>query len=255
MTLIVGIKCQEGIVIGADSITTFGSAIEQEVDDKIKTINSDVLVASAGAVGLGQLVFGMLERRWNELVAGKDLQSARNEISALIWDEIKPALQRAADAESLFGRRIAESLSCNFMVAFAIDNSHKLLVFDDNAQSLEITYSSPFFSLGSGSVQADPFLAFVKRIFWNDSVPKMLADGIFCVLWTLDHVSRVNAGLGVGGRPNVYVLRQNDVSWQATRISKPFLAEQLISIKAAEDTLRVFGGRFSIDWNNATAST
>ncbi|MCE2473819.1 MAG: hypothetical protein J4G18_18350 [Anaerolineae bacterium] len=38
MTLIVGVKCKEGIVVGADSITTFGSAIEQEVQNKIKLI-------------------------------------------------------------------------------------------------------------------------------------------------------------------------------------------------------------------------
>ena len=147
MTLIIGVKCQDGVVIGADSVSTFGTAIEQEVDDKIKTINGEVVVAcaGAGAVGLGQIVFANLERLWNEAVAGKEILSARNEISAIAWDEIKPALQRAADAESLYGRRIADSLACNFMLAFAINDYHTLLVYDESAQSLEVTCSSPFF--------------------------------------------------------------------------------------------------------------
>jgi len=240
MTLIIGVKCRDGIVIGADSVTTYGSAIEQEVDDKIKTINGEVLVASAGAVGLGQLVFGTLEKRWNELVAGKDKLSARNEISALVWNEMQPKLQRAADAETLYGRRIVESLACNFMVAFATNDTHVLLVFDDSAQSLEVTYSSPFFSIGSGDFQADPFLAFVKRILWKDGAPRTLADGIFCVLWTLDHVSRVNAGLGVGGRPNVIVLQNQDGRWRAEKLSDDKLGEQLMGIQIAEDYM----GRF-----------
>ena len=132
-------------MIGADSVTTYGSAIEQEVDDKIKTIDGEVLVASAGDVGLGQIVFGNLEQRWREVVAGKEIVSARKEISALLWDEIKPALQRAADAETLFGRRMVQSLACNFMLAFAINDCHSLLVFDESAQSLEVTFSSPCF--------------------------------------------------------------------------------------------------------------
>ena len=248
-----GIKCREGIVIGADSVTTFGSAIEQEVDDKIKTIDTDVLVASAGAVGLGQIVFGKLEMHWEEVRARKEVVSARNQISALMWDEIKPALQRAADAEALIGGRIVESLACSFMVAFPIKDSHILLVYDESSQSLEVTYSSPFFTIGSGSFQADPFLAFVKRIFWSDSVPKTLADGVFCVLWTLDHVSRVNAGLGVGGRPHVFVLRKDGSSWQAAKLSQDYIAEQLVSIESAEDSLRAFGSRFSPNEKDATA--
>ncbi|MCY3979241.1 MAG: hypothetical protein OXG23_14170 [Chloroflexi bacterium] len=251
MTLVIGVKCQDGIVIGADSVTTYGSAIEQEVDDKIKTIDGEVLVASAGDVGLGQIVYGNLEQHWSEVVAGKDIVSTRKEISALVWDEIKPALQRAAEAETLFGRRIVESLACNFMVAFAIDDAHTLLVFDDNAQSLEVTFSSPFFSIGSGNIQADPFLAFVKRIFWKDSTPKTLADGIFCVLWTLDHVSRVNAGLGVGGRPNVVVLQNRENKWRAEKMSDVTLGEQLMGIQNAEDYMGRFRHYYSPGLSNS----
>ena len=52
MTLIIGVKCQDGVVIGADSLTTYGSKIEQEVSDKIQHIAHDAVIANAGAVGL-----------------------------------------------------------------------------------------------------------------------------------------------------------------------------------------------------------
>lgn len=245
MTLVVGIKCHEGIVIGADSITTFGSAIEQEVDDKIKIINNEVLVASAGDVGLAQAVVGKLQQNWKHVSACTELTDTRNEISSHIWGEIRTALERAAVAQSLFGQDLVDGLACNFMVAFPFEDAQKLIVFDKSAQSLEVTLSSPFFSIGSGHFQADPFLAFVKRIFWSNSAPKTLTDGIFCVLWTLDHVSRVNAGLGVGGDPNVFILSKVQDAWQAERVEEDFLGEQLIALQAAEDALRNFRYGFS----------
>ena len=56
MTLIIGVKCRDGIVIGADSIETFGTDIEQEVSNKIELLAHDTLIAFSGAVGLSQLV-------------------------------------------------------------------------------------------------------------------------------------------------------------------------------------------------------
>ena len=247
MTLVVGIKCRDGVVIGADSITTFGSAIEQEVDDKVKIIEDDVLVASAGDVGLSQAAVGHLKTRWNDVRDCAELTSAREVISGLIWEGMRPALTRAAEASALLGENLANSLACNFMVACPCEDSHKLIVFDKSAQSLEVTLSSPFFSIGSGHFQADPFLAFLKRIFWSDSAPKTLTEGILCALWTLDHVSRVNAGLGVGGRPNVFTLSKVEGAWQAVRVDEDSLGEQLIGVQAAESALRNFRYGFSTD--------
>ena len=138
---------------------------------------------------------------------------------------------------------MAEDIRCNIMIGLPIENEPCLLVFDDSAQSIEVTLDSPFMSIGSGSFQADPFLAFVKRIFWDDAAPKSIAAGIFCTLWTLDHVSRVNAGLGVGGRPNVAVLKRLGNAWQAERLEDDLLFEHIQSIPAAEGRLRSFRER------------
>lgn len=240
MTLIVGVKCQEGIVVGADSITTFGSAIEQEVHNKIKLIEPDGIFAGAGAVGLNQLIEQRIRSNWISLGEVENLADFRGLISELMWSEVGSALKRVRDADGILGSGLAEGILCNLMIALPHENTPTLLVYDECANSIEVTYESPFFSVGSGSFQADPFLAFVKRIFWDDVAPNTIAAGLFCVLWTLDHVSRVNAGLGVGGRPNVAVLRRNDQTWIAERLSDEFLFEQMQAIPEVEDRLRSF---------------
>ena len=59
----------------------------------------------------------------------------------------------------------------------------------------------PIVTIGSGQVQADPFLAFVKRVAWNDQQPETVKQGIVVVLWTLRYVMARNSALGVGGQP------------------------------------------------------
>jgi 20S proteasome alpha/beta subunit len=57
MTAIVGILCEEGVVLGTDSSATFGAGgirtIEQPYD-KLHVIGGSVAVAGSGPVGMGQ---------------------------------------------------------------------------------------------------------------------------------------------------------------------------------------------------------
>lgn len=67
MTSIVGILCADGVVIGSDSSATFGPApghatIEQRYDDKVLVINSDIIVATTGQVGLAQRFEAIVEQ-------------------------------------------------------------------------------------------------------------------------------------------------------------------------------------------------
>ncbi len=249
MTLIIGVKCQDGIVIGADSLTTYGSKIEQEVSDKIQFIAPDAVIANAGAVGLSQLINDELRKCWDNVRMKQDANNAKNEISRIMWSQISAAMERADEAHKRLGERVLDSVRCHSLVALPVDNSHLLLFYDESAQPTEITFESTFFSIGSGSLQADPFLAFIKRILWRNSAPNNMAEGIFSVLWTLEHVSRVNAGLGVGGRSNVFVLKTLDNVWTAEKLSKHDLDEQLIAIPVAENYMGEFRHYFSPDWN------
>lgn len=245
MTLIIGIKCPDGIVIGADSITTYGSEIEQEVRDKIQFIADDAFIANAGAVGLSQLINASLRRSWSRVREQTDVTAAKNEISKHMWSQISQALKRADEAKERFGNGVYDAVRCHSLMAFPFENSNVLLHLDECAQPGEITLESPFFSIGTGNRQADPFLAYIRHTLWRDEFPQNVAEGIFSVIWALDHVSRVNAGLGVGGRSNVFVLRNEEGSWLAERLDENSLGEQLLAVQAAEGALRRFRDSFS----------
>ena len=117
------------------------------------------------------------------------------------------------------------------------------MTYDTVANSFEITPDSPFVSLGSANFQADPFLAFIKRVLWNDSAPNSVREGAFGVLWTLDHVSRVNAGLGVCGQSRIATLEKVAGRWQAQFLNDSLVDVYKAAILDAEDSLRIFGQR------------
>ena len=59
MTLIVGIRCSGGVVIGSDSAITFAAGpqtltIQQRSSAKIEVIDDSLIVAGTGALGMGQ---------------------------------------------------------------------------------------------------------------------------------------------------------------------------------------------------------
>ena len=250
MTLIIGVKCRDGIVIGADSISTFGTDIEQEVSNKIEYLAEDSLIGSAGAVGLSQLIKERLRDSWETVRGQENKADARSEIQKVMWAEVRSALVHAEDASDILGQKVFSSALCSSLLAFPFRDEHVLLSYNQIAQSEEITCEAPFKSIGSGSLQADPFLAFLKRIFWKDSAPEKTTDGVLSILWTLDHVSRVNAGLGVGGRPNVFILSKGQDAWLAERLDEYYLREQLLALEAAEGALRSFRDRFNPKQSN-----
>ena len=71
MTVVVGIRCTDGVVIGTDSAMTFGPSeqqltIEQPYRSKIDIIDSHIIVAGTGQIGLGQRLASEVEKLWGE---------------------------------------------------------------------------------------------------------------------------------------------------------------------------------------------
>ncbi len=257
MTLIIGVKCENGIVIGADSIATYGTptgtpTIEQEIDSKISVEDGDVIVATSGAVGLSQLILDELHANWKQ-IKKKPIGRARTEMTKLVWKPIRPAMERATLAKHLLGPAVLDNAICASIIALPLAGRHILLQFFPQADSEECTWELPMVSLGSGQAQADPFLAFVKRIFWNNRAPKTIPEGIFGVLWTLQHVSTVKAGGGVGGKASIAVLEQQDNVWTAEKLNEDRLSEHLLAVGEAESLLKEFRKRFNPDENGDTS--
>ena len=122
MTLIIGLLCKDGVVIGADSIATFGSEIEQEVSYKIEIWEEDVAIATSGDIGFSQLIKEQLGPRWHEIKLCTDVLEVKNQVSSQMWKQIEPAVNRSKLGQVSFG-------GCETIVALPIDGAPKLLHF------------------------------------------------------------------------------------------------------------------------------
>ena len=248
MTLIIGVRCEEGVVVGADTIATYGtpfgaSTIEQEVKTKVSVEHNNVVIGTAGAVGLSQLLTQELQSHWGK-IKKRPVNRARTEITRLLWTQIEPAFARANIAAQLVGQEAFQSVACSLIVALPLDDKPVLLQYNMQAESEEYTADLPIVSIGSGQAQADPFLAFVKRVMWDDQAPRTIGQGIFGVLWTLKHVINVNAGHGVGGNPTIAILQRHEKEWRAEVLDEDRLSERKQAIEAAEKWLASYGSEY-----------
>ena len=159
-----------------------------------------------------------------------------------MWLQIKPALERAQLALHVFGQEAVDNIACSFLIALPLEDQPVLLKYDMQAESEEYTLDLPILCIGSGQAQADPFLAFIKRVMWKNRAPTSVREGMLGVLWTLRHVINVNAGFGVGGNPTIAVLRRGNNDWIAEALDEFSLSERIQSIEDAENWLANYAG-------------
>ena len=244
MTLIIGVRCGDGIVIGSDSATTYSSpdgqrTIEQDTVTKIRVIDKGALYASSGAVGLIQDVHSSLDSSWKNITKKAKHNSIKKNIADKISGQIKLYAQRMEDTLVVANReqQFVTKVGIESLIAVPIGNQFHLLRYDEHGNPEEYTSEMPIVTAGSGQVQADPFLAFVKRVAWKDQQPATVKQGIVGVLWTLQYVMARNAGLGVGGQPSVGILERVDDVWQASVLVGDRLSFYDDAIEGAEKSL------------------
>jgi 20S proteasome alpha/beta subunit len=242
MTLIVGVKCSDGIVLGADGAATFGAmgqrTIRQSVT-KLHVISHRVIVGVSGPIGLSQRITGRIEDLYQEgtLTGTKSVQ-AMTKIREAIWPDIFGELQAASLAKNVIGPIAMDSALASSIVALPLDRKPALFQFDQQGAPEEATEDLPFVAIGSGQPTADPFLAFVRKIFWPKELPP-LEMGIFSALWTLQHAIETNPG-GVADPIQLIVLEKQGKDYQARQLAEEDLQEHYEAITAAESALRDF---------------
>ncbi len=204
MTILIGLLCDDGVVIGADSVATstagFAPTIEQPYEKKIEVIQDRVIVATTGAVGLAQRFIYLVNQLWNE----KCITGNPETIMTLISRE---AIKDFNSTISPIQRQRGWGLGA--LVAFPLGVKPFLIEFDSIHFHPELkTKEICFVSMGCGQPIADPFLGFLRRVFANDDkVLPPLSLGKFAVNWTLRHTINLNTG-GIGGKPYIAVLER-----------------------------------------------
>ena len=252
MTLIVGLKCSNGIVLGADGAATLGvmgQPTARQVVKKLTVIDGSVVVGVSGPVGLAQRITGEIEALWGDKkfsgTAGirKPFQ-AMSLIRDVLWKHIAPEMQAAQVSISLVGHQAAsQSAICSTLVALPICDSPCLFQFNHQAAPEEATTNLPFVAVGLGQPIADPFLAFLRRVFWPGRIPT-LAEGIFAVLWTLTHAIATAPG-GISEPIQIVNLEGSPGKWKARELPPEEQEEHREVISYAEASLAKFRESFS----------
>lgn len=238
MTSIVGVYCSDGIVIGTDSSATFGSAgvrtIEQETK-KIQVYNGIVIVAGTGEVGLGQRFCNLAEKSFRDssFVKAKPVES----MTALSQKAVK-------DFQSTYTAfpNFPPGFKYGALVAYTTGETFHLCEFDPLTfrPELKLPEQKFYFStMGSGQPITDPFLAFMRKIFWDSEKPKV-ADAKFITTWALTHAIEVNPG-GIKGPIQMAVIRKNEKDrYSAALVSAEEIEEHMDIVNNAESHLASF---------------
>lgn len=227
MTLIVGIKCADGVVLGADSASTYVTALGQQ-HKKLDIIGADVVFGLSGPVGLGQSykdeIASFIRTKGNR-APWKSIGQAKQFLTEAMWKHAGPAWDRARIVAQTTGpQAVMQDCAAQTVAAFPVGDEPCLVQFTPQCQPEEATADLPFLSIGSGQPVADPFLAFIRRIFWPQQSPS-LNDGILATLWTITHTIHAQPG-GVAPPIRIVTLKKSkNNKWKAEELSDGELGE------------------------------
>ena len=219
MTVIVGVRCSDGIVVGADSAATASAGpmpLLRMGADKIQLIGNSAILAGTGSVGLTQRFYKIVDTQWKA-----KLNATR--------DCVDCAKQLAKEGVEDFNRTHVpfspeRGYGYGALLAGVFSGKPDLIEFDVGTFQPEVKRDKLFFvSMGSGQTLADPFLAFIKRVMWRDVAPTV-DEAKFGVYWALSHTLQCAPGF-VGPPIKLAVLKKHGGDWRAELLEEPELQE------------------------------
>ena len=177
MTLVVGIRGKDGVVIGTDSAMTFASdqvlTIEQPLRQKIEIIDCKVIVAGTGEVGLGQRFTDVVKASWyNKYFQDKSVIDIGRMLSKSAIDD--------------FSQTRVQLGSYGALTAVPCRGSAELIEFRSHNFQPEVKTGDVWYvSMGSGQLVADPLLGFMRKTFWGDDPPNR-QEAVFAAAMVLE---------------------------------------------------------------------
>jgi len=199
VTLIIGVRCHDGIVVAADSAVSTGPTA-LPLGRKLTLHTSDPLIVGvAGSVPFGQRLCGALHDHMKSFRTGpvaRSLTKLREAIKPLVEDEWKLAEQQAKAQNN--SQIVLQQAGFQLVVAYPLDSTPCLVSVAHSCQPMFIGPDPlTFTTAGSGQHLAEPFMYFVRRVLWKNKTPS-LADGTLGALWAMRHAIQTNPG-GIGG--------------------------------------------------------
>jgi hypothetical protein len=207
---------------------------------KLYVIGEDVVLGLSGPIGLGQRYSSELDakiRNTGNRARWKTAAQARKELTKAMWDHAGEVWKRASVVAQTVGAAAAhQEAAHDTLVALPVKDDPCLIGFSHQCESVEYDAHMPIVSIGSGQPVADPFLAFVRRVFWPNSLPT-LNDGVFAAVWALTHTIESLPG-GVGEPIQVVTLSKDSGQWRAQEVPSRDLDEHRLMIKDIQEEMR-----------------
>lgn len=246
MTVLVGVLCEGGVVVGTDSSATLGTPFGRTVEQptrKITIVDDSVIVAGTGEVGLDQR-FVQVVQRFQESDGFRQAASPVEVAKTL-------AAQARTDFDSTGAFKQRQDGSGTFfvvdygaMVAFWHGGRGYLVEFGVGAFQPELKKEDGlwYVSMGSGQQIADPFLGMMRKTFCEGGCPQLpIARFITC--WALSHTIDLNTG-GINGPLCVAVLSKESGRPVARYLSEEELQDHGATVEAAYRYLSKFPETF-----------
>ncbi|MFQ5874195.1 MAG: hypothetical protein ACE5JL_10390 [Dehalococcoidia bacterium] len=242
MTLIIGIKCEDGVVVGADGAATLGALGTRTVRQpmkKLTVIDERVIVGVSGPVGMQQRFVAEVEELWRvKKLSGKKPEEAMTIIREVLWKHVEPEMKAATVSAQLIGTPLAAESAISHAIVACVLKQPCLIQYNQQCSPELASADLPFVAIGSGQSLADPFLAFLRDVFWPNRLPSV-EDAIFATVWTLKHAIATLPG-GVAGPIQVAAVKRVGGNWGAKILDDRELQEHDVAISAARDRLAGF---------------
>ncbi len=241
MTLIIGIRCTDGVVMGADSAITFtdfqANTIKQIYRQKLSVLcgkNTTAIVGGSGFHGHIQRFENIVNRLMDD---GNILI-----VDAVDIGRQTSKLTRTDFAETLNTEESLKLFPFSALMAIHCKSGDEvraqLIEFVGMLQQPEVKLKDNWFvSIGSGQKIADPLLGLMRKIYWSNQPPN-LQGGIFMAHMVLKLACDLAPG-GIAPPVKLATLSQTE---EGLPCAREFTEKELQeSLSAVENALDYYG--------------
>jgi hypothetical protein len=189
-------------------------------------------VAGTGQVGLGQRFCAVVKNVWTSGGA----KQGPIEAGKLFAKEGIDDFAVTAAPKGKYGALIAfPSKGAPHLCEFAVAD------FQPELKNEKLWYVS----MGSGQMITDPFLGFIREVFWDGGRPN-LQEAVFAVTWSLEQAISLNPG-GVNGPIRLAILEKVNGEFRARLLNNEELDQHRQNVAAAKAYLRGFRAQHQPD--------
>jgi len=234
VTIIIGVLCSDGAVIGADTQATVANAggnVGKEPTKKLRVLTDrDAIYTHTGEAGAGQRIGEMLKTTLDAKPASpaKLRDEIQNQLPGIYQQIMDGAARNVASAPEgvqthlLMSLRRQLSPSNGGFVATYIGEEIALVAFENLEEIWLVDQKNPSAVMGSGSSVGAPFMSFVRRVLWKGEVPTV-QDAVLGVAWALSHAID-HAPTGVGGDAEIAVCQRLEGELRVEQLGEEDLA-------------------------------